>query len=185
MFHLRRETARTLRTLRGVRGASSSASSSGPRSAQRVIPLALGAVALAGGAYFLGRRSLVLDAAPPAKAGANPAFDADPRLRPRFGSPEDYAAAVRELQALFDEDSITTDPDDLAHHGGSAWTYGSALPPSAVVYPSSTEDVVKIMKVASKWRVPVVPYGSGTGLEGQFSAVSGRAMLLALLLLQC
>ena len=40
-----------------------------------------------------------------------------------------------------------------------------------VVYPDNTEDVVSIMKVATKYRMPVVVYGGGTGLEGNFSAV--------------
>jgi hypothetical protein len=94
--------------------------------------------------------------------------------RSRYGSPADYAAAVVELQAIFasDPDAITVDSDDRSHHGGSAWTYGTSFPPEAVVFPRTTEDVQAIMKVATKHRVPVVPYGNGTSLEGQFSAVS-------------
>ena len=44
--------------------------------------------------------------------------------------------------------------------------------PSVVVYPSSTEDVVKIVKTAVKYRMPVVPYSGATSLEGHFRAVS-------------
>lgn len=39
-----------------------------------------------------------------------------------------------------------------------------------MVYPASTEDVVKIVKVANTHRMPLVVYGGGTGLEGNFSA---------------
>lgn len=184
MFHLRRQAVRSLRQRSlNVRYASTGPSSSGSSSsftASRVVPAVLGLAAVGAGAYTLGRSQQVhadastaaITTATAASGSANPAFDPNPKLRHRFGSPEDYAAAVAELEKIFDDDHITTDSEDLAHHGGSPWTYGVALPPSAVVYPETTEDVVKIMKIASKYRVPVVPYGSGTGLEGQFNAVS-------------
>jgi D-lactate dehydrogenase (cytochrome) len=41
-----------------------------------------------------------------------------------------------------------------------------------VVYPDSTEDVVKVVKVANKYRMPITPYSGGTSLEGHFRAVS-------------
>ena len=45
-------------------------------------------------------------------------------------------------------------------------------PHSVVVYPESTEDVVKIVKIATKYRMPVVPYSGATSLEGHFRGVS-------------
>jgi FAD/FMN-containing dehydrogenase len=41
-----------------------------------------------------------------------------------------------------------------------------------VVHPQSTEDVSKIVKIAVKHKVPVMPYSGGTSLEGNFRAVS-------------
>jgi D-lactate dehydrogenase (cytochrome) len=41
-----------------------------------------------------------------------------------------------------------------------------------VVYPRSTEDVVKIVKIAIKYRMPVTAYSGATSLEGQFRGVS-------------
>ncbi|XP_006462662.1 hypothetical protein AGABI2DRAFT_186545 [Agaricus bisporus var. bisporus H97] len=35
-----------------------------------------------------------------------------------------------------------------------------------VVFPRSTEDVVKIVKIATKYRMPITPYSGGTNLEG-------------------
>lgn len=43
---------------------------------------------------------------------------------------------------------------------------------SVVVYPSTTEDVVKIVKVATKSRMPIIPYSGGTSLEGNTRGVS-------------
>jgi FAD binding domain len=42
---------------------------------------------------------------------------------------------------------------------------------SVVVYPDSTEDVVKIVNVARKYRMPIIPYSGGTSVEGHFSGV--------------
>jgi len=39
------------------------------------------------------------------------------------------------------------------------------------VRPKSTEDVVKIVNIAKKYRVPIVPYSGATSLEGHFSGV--------------
>lgn len=45
--------------------------------------------------------------------------------------------------------------------------------PTCVVYPRSTEDVQFILRTASKYRVPVIPYGGGTSLEGHYNAGFG------------
>ena len=37
---------------------------------------------------------------------------------------------------------------------------------SIIIYPQSTQDVVKIVKIATKYRIPVVPYAGATSLEG-------------------
>ncbi len=44
--------------------------------------------------------------------------------------------------------------------------------PSVVVYPMTTEDVVKIVKIAVKYRMPVVAYSGASSLEGHYVPVS-------------
>ncbi len=39
------------------------------------------------------------------------------------------------------------------------------------VRPTSTADVVSIVNIARKYRIPVVPYSGATSLEGHFSGV--------------
>ena len=111
----------------------------------------------------------------------------------QYGSPEDFEKAIGELKrALADEDGVSTDEEDLERHGASAFVanhpgsysslvvldYGTDVvravgsSPSVVVYPTSTEDVVKIVKIAVKYRVPVVPYSGASSLEGHYLAVS-------------
>ena len=42
---------------------------------------------------------------------------------------------------------------------------------SVVVYPENTDDVVEIVKIANKYRMPIVPYAGATSLEGQYRGV--------------
>lgn len=47
------------------------------------------------------------------------------------------------------------------------------MPPDAVAFAESTADVVRIMQLAHEYAVPVIPYGTGTSLEGHILAVQG------------
>ncbi|KAF9037791.1 hypothetical protein BDZ89DRAFT_1061376 [Hymenopellis radicata] len=88
---------------------------------------------------------------------------------PTFGSLADYRRAIVELKSSFaDRDGIiTTDPDELRIHGHSSHDHHHGESPHSVVaYPESTEDVVKIVKIASKHRMPMTPYSGATNLEG-------------------
>jgi D-lactate dehydrogenase (cytochrome) len=49
----------------------------------------------------------------------------------------------------------------------------AAPPPAAVVFAESTADVADAVKLASQYRVPVIPFGVGTSLEGHLLAVQG------------
>jgi len=49
--------------------------------------------------------------------------------------------------------------------------------PDAVVFPSTTEQVVQIVRLASQHNVPVVPRGAGTGLSGGAVASEGGMVL--------
>lgn len=59
---------------------------------------------------------------------------------------------------------ISTEPEDLICYGFDA--SGIEIHPSAVAWPSTTDDVVKIMKHAYENGIPVVPRGAGTGMTG-------------------
>jgi FAD/FMN-containing dehydrogenase len=47
------------------------------------------------------------------------------------------------------------------------------FPPDLVVTPSSVDEVIAIVKLANRYRVPLVPWGAGTGLMGGAEAVNG------------
>jgi D-lactate dehydrogenase (cytochrome) len=75
-------------------------------------------------------------------------------LRSRFGEQLSTAAAVRD------------------HHGRDESAY-PPMPPGAVVFARSTEDVAALVALAAEHRVPVIPYGVGSSLEGHLLAVEG------------
>ena len=52
-----------------------------------------------------------------------------------------------------------------------------APPPSAVVFAESTQDVSDVVKLASEYNVPIIPYGAGSSLEGHLLAIQGGISL--------
>jgi D-lactate dehydrogenase (cytochrome) len=75
-------------------------------------------------------------------------------LQARFGTRYSSALAVRE------------------QHGRDESVY-SVPPPAAVVFAQSTQDVADAVALAAQHRVPVIPFGVGSSLEGHLLAVQG------------
>lgn len=80
------------------------------------------------------------------------------RLADNFGERVTTAQAVRE------------------HHAGGESFRGTALP-DAVVFARSNEEVASVLALANELRVPVIPFGTGTSLEGQLDAGAGSISL--------
>lgn len=97
--------------------------------------------------------------------------------QPTYGSHKDYLAAIDEIRQLFsrlhneDNERVSTDEADLESHGISDWSYHEEKRPTVVVWVESTEEVQEIVKIATKYRVPITPFSGGTSLEGHFSSV--------------
>lgn len=49
--------------------------------------------------------------------------------------------------------------------------------PDFIVHPGSTEEVAEIMKIANRYRVPVVPWGGGSGSQGGAGPLFGGILL--------
>jgi len=80
---------------------------------------------------------------------------------------------IRSLINILDRDGVIYASDQLRLYSRDALDITRALPPNfkpkipvAVVRPKTDSDVVKVVKFANKNRIPVVPYGGGTGLMG-------------------
>ncbi|KAJ3827253.1 FAD-linked oxidase-like protein [Lentinula raphanica] len=104
----------------------------------------------------------------------------DTPMKPRYGSQEDYAQAINELKKAFagDEDAVSTNSDDLYSHGFSVNDYHPGASHTVIIYPTSTEDVVKVVKISTKYRMPIIAYSGGTSLEGQFRGYQSGGICL-------
>ena len=58
-------------------------------------------------------------------------------------------------------------------HGRDESAFTTVPPPAAVVYVLSTQEVSEVVTLASQYRVPVIPFGIGSSLEGHLLAVQG------------
>ncbi|HEV7680334.1 MAG TPA: FAD-linked oxidase C-terminal domain-containing protein [Candidatus Dormibacteraeota bacterium] len=80
-------------------------------------------------------------------------------------------AVAAELQALLGE-RLTASASERAVHGADE-SYRTPAPPDLVAYPESTDEVAAIVRACARERVPLIPYGAGTSLEGHVAAVAG------------
>ena len=69
-------------------------------------------------------------------------------------------------------DRISTSTAVREHHGKGEGFPGMC-PPAVVVFPLSTEEVSEIVKVCAREKLPIVPFGTGTSLEGHVVALRG------------
>ncbi len=67
---------------------------------------------------------------------------------------------------------VSCSKSELELHGQSE-THFPLMPPDAVAYPESTEEVAKIVQVCARHRIPVIGWGVGTSLEAQAQAPKG------------
>jgi len=52
-------------------------------------------------------------------------------------------------------------------------TWLANQPPDAVVFAETTQDVVEIVRICGEHRVPIIPFGTGSSLEGHVNAPGG------------
>jgi len=84
-------------------------------------------------------------------------------------------SVLTELQALLGE-RVTVSAGIREHHGKDE-SYLPYAPPDAVAFPESTEEVRDIVNICRRHRVPMIPYGVGTSLEGHILAIRGGVCL--------
>ena len=80
-------------------------------------------------------------------------------LKSRFGDQCSTALSVRE------------------QHGRDESAFATVPPPAVVVFAESTQDVADVIKLAGQQDVPVIPFGTGSSLEGHLLAVQGGISL--------
>jgi D-lactate dehydrogenase (cytochrome) len=81
------------------------------------------------------------------------------------------AETIAELRQMLGE-RLSTAPAVREQHGKDQ-TWNPGAPPDAVAFAESTAEVQAIVKVCGRHGTPVIPYGTGTSLEGHFAAPFG------------
>ena len=79
--------------------------------------------------------------------------------------------ALTELSSLLGQ-GLSLSKSDLDLHGASE-SYFDTIPPDAVAYPTSTDQVADIVRICARHKVPVIGWGTGTSLEAQTTPISG------------
>src|SRR5438552_2635908 len=98
----------------------------------------------------------------PAQAKPDPITRRDPAA---------VKAVIAALAARFGNRLVTSRAVREQHANTTSWIANE--PPDAVVFPQATGDVQDIVRICAKLRVPVIPFGTGTSLEGHINAPYG------------
>ncbi|NQW13790.1 MAG: FAD-binding protein [Rhodobacter sp.] len=80
-------------------------------------------------------------------------------------------SAIAELGTVLG-DRLTTSKSELDLHGQNE-THFAHMPPDAVLYPETTAEVSTALAICHRHDCPVIPWGTGTSLEGHALAVNG------------
>ncbi|MDA8206002.1 MAG: FAD-binding oxidoreductase [Thermaerobacter sp.] len=83
---------------------------------------------------------------------------------------------VAALKEIMDSDRVSTGTSIRAQHSRD-YSYHRPCLPDVVVFPETTEEVSRILALASAERIPVVPFGQGSSLEGHIIPIHGGISL--------
>ncbi|MEX2689965.1 MAG: FAD-binding oxidoreductase [Candidatus Njordarchaeum guaymaensis] len=103
----------------------------------------------------------------------------------RKKSPENVDDAITEISAIIGEDKVSVKEVDLVSYSHDYWLITlhwllkGEVPalPNAVVWPETSDDVRKIIKVCYEHKVPLYPYGGGSGVLGGTIPESGGIVI--------
>ncbi|KAH0542652.1 hypothetical protein FGG08_002975 [Glutinoglossum americanum] len=120
--------------------------------------------------YYFG----TLTPAPPSNASTTPIAASQP---PQHNiAPVNLQAAWADFVTILGVENVSTEKSDLEYHSRSEWsshTTASEELPFLIVYPETTEDVSKVMKICHKRKIPVTAFSGGTSIEGNFAPTRG------------
>jgi len=85
---------------------------------------------------------------------------------------ESFLSALRKIV----EQRLSTSKAVCEQHGQDE-SYHPGRAPDAVIFPQSTEEISEIVKLCATYKVPVIPFGTGTALEGHVAALHGGVCL--------
>ncbi|GAB4354658.1 MAG: FAD-linked oxidase C-terminal domain-containing protein [Gammaproteobacteria bacterium] len=81
------------------------------------------------------------------------------------------ARLLEELRGIFGE--RVSDSRPIREHHGRDESHHPLMPPDLVVFAQSAEEVSAVVRTCTRYRVPIIPFGAGTSVEGHISALQG------------
>ena len=86
-----------------------------------------------------------------------------------------------ELNNIVGEENILTDPDDLIGYSYDYYWVTRMLfdrdnpppLPDYVVKPANTNEVSEVVKLANHYKIPITPFGGGSGVNGGIIPIYG------------
>jgi D-lactate dehydrogenase (cytochrome) len=91
-----------------------------------------------------------------------------------MGSPVSASSmeqAIVELRELLG--ARANDTPAVRDHHSHGESYHVPSPPDVVCFPRTTDEVAEILRISTRFQLPVVPFGAGTSLEGHVNAIQG------------
>ena len=85
--------------------------------------------------------------------------------------PNAVKVVIAALTAKFGNRLVTSQAVREQHANTTTWI--ASEPPDAVVFPQTTDDVQDVVRICAAHRMPVIPFGTGTSLEGHVNAPHG------------
>ena len=82
---------------------------------------------------------------------------------------------LKALRGIVGDRVSTSDAVREHHSHGESW-HAPGLP-DFVVFPSSTDEVASIVRLCAEHKLPIVPFGMGSSLEGHVNAIKGGVSL--------
>jgi len=102
-----------------------------------------------------------------------------------FREPRIDGKIVREFESALGTENVSLRDTDRAAYSRDlwplthVWIQGGKLPypPEAIVWAENEEHIIKILKIANEYRIPVIPYAAGSGVCGGTLPVNGGIVM--------
>ncbi len=83
----------------------------------------------------------------------------------------DYSAGLAQLKSDFGDRVLTS--TSIRQQAGKDESFRPSIPPHAVIKVKNREEVQQIVRICAQAKMPLVPHGVGTSLEGNIAALYG------------
>ncbi|MDP7050672.1 MAG: FAD-linked oxidase C-terminal domain-containing protein [Verrucomicrobiota bacterium] len=83
---------------------------------------------------------------------------------------------INGLRAIVGDEAVVAEEEELVVYECDAYTLEKSLP-TAVALPKNTREVVAIIRLCKRLKLPIIPRGAGTSLSGAVLAVEGGVMI--------